>query len=93
MGFEQRQDFARQVADLTKYGHALNQCETVDEVVSLTMEAITILFDLTDVTVIEVRGGEGEIDGDLRVAGSTNPGGATPSDAGGAEFQIALERV
>ncbi|WP_123539153.1 sensor histidine kinase [Halosimplex salinum] len=78
MGFEQRQDFARQVADLNKYGQALNQCETVDEVVSLTLEAITILFELTDVTVIEVR------ESDLYVVGSTNPelsAGATPSDA------------
>ena len=76
MGFEQRQDFARQVADLNKYGQALNQCETVDEVVSLTLEAITILFELTDVTVIEVR------ESDLHVVGSTNPdlsAGATPS--------------
>jgi len=79
MGFEQRQDFARQVADLNKYGQALNQCETVDEVVSLTLEAITILFRLTDVTVIEVR------DGDLRVVGSTNSEfseGAAPGKAG-----------
>lgn len=77
MGFEQRQDFARQVADLNKYGQALNQCETVDEVVSLTLEAITILFELTDVTVVEARGG------DLRVVGSTNPelaAGTDPSD-------------
>ncbi|WP_415382257.1 ATP-binding protein [Halosimplex sp. TS25] len=73
MGFEQRQDFARQVADLNKYGQALNQCETVDEVVSLTLEAITILFELTDVTVVEVRGSDGAVDDDLRVAGSTNP--------------------
>ncbi|MFC7196026.1 GAF domain-containing protein [Halosimplex aquaticum] len=82
MGFEQRQDFARQVADLNKYGQALNQCETVDEVVSLTLEAITILFELTDVTVIEVRGC-GDADSDLRVAGSTNPdisAGSPPSD-------------
>ena len=77
MGFEQRQDFARQVADLNKYGQALNQCESVDEVVSLTLEAITILFELSDVTVIEVR------DGDLHVVGSTNPEvstGGTPSE-------------
>ncbi|WP_135362594.1 sensor histidine kinase [Halosimplex halophilum] len=77
MGFEQRQDFARQVADLNKYGQALNQCESVDEVVSLTLEAITILFELSDVTVVEVR------DGDPHVAGSTNPevsAGGTPSE-------------
>jgi len=79
MGFEQRQDFARQVADLNKYGQALNQCETVDEVVSLTLEAITILFELTDGTIVEAR------DGDLRVVGSTNPelsSGTAPGEAG-----------
>ena len=79
MGFEQRQDFARQVADLNKYGQALNQCETVDEVVSLTLEAITILFELTDGTIVEAR------DGDLRVVGSTNPelsSGTVPGEAG-----------
>jgi signal transduction histidine kinase len=79
MGFEQRQDFARQVADLNKYGQALNQCESVDEVVSLTLEAITILFELTDVTVVEVR------DGDLSVVGSTNP----EVSAGGAPDEVA----
>jgi len=84
MGFEQRQDFARQVADLNKYGQALNQCETVDEVVSLTLEAVTILFELTDVTVVEAR------DGDLRVVGSTNPefsDGAAPGKAGRAAYE------
>jgi len=67
MSFEERQDFARQVADLNKYGQALNQCASVDEVVSLTLEAITLLFDFNDVTVVEVPGG------DCRVVGSTNP--------------------
>jgi len=67
MSFEERQDFARQVADLNKYGQALNQCATADEVVSLTLEAITLLFDFTDVTLVEVRGC------DCRVVGSTNP--------------------
>ncbi|QPV62553.1 GAF domain-containing protein [Halosimplex litoreum] len=81
MGFEQRQDFARQVADLNKYGQALNQCESVDEVVSLTLEAITILFELTDVTVVEVR------NGDLHVVGSTNP----EVSAGGAPSEVARE--
>ena len=32
MSFEEQQDFARQVADLNKYGQALNRCETVEEV-------------------------------------------------------------
>mgnify|MGYP000681130174 CR=1 FL=1 len=75
MSFEERQDFARQVADLNKYGQALNQCETADEVVSLTLEAITLLFDLSDVTVVEVRD-------DLRVVGSTNPALGEGSEPG-----------
>jgi len=65
MTFEQQQDFARQVADLNKYGQAINQCESVEEVVSLTVEAISLLFDLTDITVYETR------DGDLVVRSST----------------------
>jgi len=35
MTFEDQTDFASQVADLNKYGQALNRCETVEEVVSL----------------------------------------------------------
>ena len=66
MSFEEQRDFARQVADLNKYGQALNQCETVDEVVSLSLEAISLLLEMTDVTVYEVR------DGTLRVRGSTS---------------------
>ncbi|WP_459191425.1 sensor histidine kinase [Halosimplex sp. J119] len=83
MASEHRGDVARQVADLNKYGQALNQCETVDEVVSLTLEAVTILFELADVTVVEVRGGDADADRTLRVAGSTNPelsAGATPGE-------------
>jgi len=65
MSFEDQKDFARQVADLNRYGQALNQCETVDEVVSLSLEAISLLLKLTEVTMYEVR------DGTLRVRGST----------------------
>jgi signal transduction histidine kinase len=65
MSFEQRRDFAEQVADLNKYGQALNQCESVDEVVSLSLEAISLLLEMTAVTVYEVK------DGTLRVRGST----------------------
>jgi len=65
MRFEDQKDFARQVADLNRYGQALNQCETVDEVVSLSLEAISLLLKLTEVTMYEVR------DGTLRVRGST----------------------
>jgi signal transduction histidine kinase len=67
MTFQEQQDFAKQVADLNKYGHALNQCESVDEVVSLTLEAISLLFEFRHVTFVEARQGE------VRVAGSTNP--------------------
>lgn len=45
MSFEKQADFASQVADLNRYGQALNSCESVDEVVSLTLEAVSLLFD------------------------------------------------
>lgn len=67
MSFEEQQDFARQVADLNKYGQALNRCETVEEVVSLTLEAMSLLFQFSYSTFIEVREGE------LAVVHSTNP--------------------
>ncbi len=67
MSFEEQPDFARQVADLNNYGQALNSCETVDEVVSLTLEAVSLLFDFASTTFIEVRAGEPEI------IESTNP--------------------
>ena len=67
MSFEEQQDFARQVADLNKYGQALNRCETVEEVVSLTLEAMSLLFEFSYSTFIEVRDGEPE------VVHSTNP--------------------
>ena len=67
MSFEEQQDFARQVADLNKYGQALNRCESVEEVVSLTLEAMSLLFQFSYSTFIEVR------DGDLEVVHSTNP--------------------
>jgi signal transduction histidine kinase len=76
MSFEDHPEFADQVADLNRYGRALNQCESVDEVVSLTVEAINLLFGFRNVTFVEVRGG------DLRVAGGTDPdlsAGDTPS--------------
>jgi signal transduction histidine kinase len=77
MSFEGQQDFARQVADLNKYGQALNRCESVDEVVSLTLEAMSLLFEFSYSTFVEVRGDE------LRVVHSTNPDlvqGEPPSD-------------
>jgi signal transduction histidine kinase len=77
MSFEEQQDFARQVADLNKYGQALNRCESVDEVVSLTLEAMSLLFEFSYSTFVEVR------DDDLRVIHSTNPNlvqGEPPSD-------------
>jgi signal transduction histidine kinase len=77
MSFEEQQDFARQVADLNKYGQALNRCESVDEVVSLTLEAMSLLFEFSYSTFVEVR------DEELRVVHSTNPNlvqGEPPSD-------------
>ncbi|MFB6183951.1 MAG: ATP-binding protein [Haloarculaceae archaeon] len=69
MSFEEQPDFARQVADLNKYGHALNRCGTVDEVVSMTIEAMSLLFEVDFSTFVEVVPGEDE----LRVINSTNP--------------------
>jgi len=74
MSFEEQQDFARQVADLNKYGHALNRCETVDEVVSMTLEAMSLLFGVTYSTFVEVR------QRDHRVVNSTHPD-YSPGDA------------
>ena len=67
MSFENQTDFARQVADLNKYGQALNRCESVEEVVSMTLEAMSLLFDAADNTFVEVR------NDDLQVVHSTNP--------------------
>ncbi|ACV48233.1 MULTISPECIES: sensor histidine kinase [Halomicrobium] len=67
MSFENQTDFAKQVADLNKYGQALNRCESVDEVVSMTLEAMSLLFDAADNTFVEVR------NDDLQVVHSTNP--------------------
>ena len=67
MPFEEQQDFARQVADLNKYGQALNRCETVEEVVSLTLEAMSLLFQFSYSTFIAVR------DEEMEVVHSTNP--------------------
>lgn len=61
MSFEEQPEFARQVADLNNYGQALNSCETVEEVVSLTLEAVSLLFDFESTTFIEVREGESKI--------------------------------
>ncbi|MFC7077810.1 sensor histidine kinase [Haloarcula halophila] len=84
MSFEEQPDFARQVADLNKYGQALNRCETVEEVVSLTLEAMSLLFDLSYSTFVEAR------DGELRVVHSTNPQ-FTPGDQPSETAQRALE--
>ena len=79
MSFEEQADFAKQVADLNKYGQALNSCETVEEVVSLTLEAVSLLFDFSSATLIEVRTNGPE------VIESTNPNltaGDQPSEVG-----------
>lgn len=74
MTFSEQPNFAQQVGDLNRYGQALNQCTTVDEVVSLTIEAILVLFDLQHATVLAV-----EEDG-LRVLETTNPDLADDDD-------------
>jgi len=84
MSFEEQQDFARQVADLNKYGQALNRCETVEEVVSLTLEAMSLLFQFSYSTFIEVR------DGELEVVHSTNPR-LTPGGEPGGVARRALD--
>ena len=84
MSFEEQQDFARQVADLNKYGQALNRCETVEEVVSLTLEAMSLLFQFSYSTFVEVR------DGEMEVVHSTNPR-LTPGGEPGDVAREALE--
>ena len=67
MSFENHPEFARQVADLNRYGQALNGCESVEEVASLTIEAMTLLFEFPYATFVEAR------DGALRVVHSSTP--------------------
>lgn len=85
MTFREQPDFAQQVGDLNRYGQALNQCTDVDEVVSLTIEAILVLFDLQHATFHEVQ------EDGLRVLETTNPEldvGADPCDAGRRTYEI-----
>ncbi|SEO92942.1 Signal transduction histidine kinase [Halorientalis persicus] len=77
----QEPDFTSQVADLNKYGQALNNCESVEEVVSLSLEAVSLLFGFPYTTFVEVR------DGDLRVVHSTYPA----VSAGDEPFAVAYE--
>ncbi|QSG08894.1 Signal transduction histidine kinase [Halapricum desulfuricans] len=84
MSFEEQPEFARQVADLNNYGQALNSCETVEEVVSLTIEAVSLLFDFESTTFVEVREGEPAI------KESTHPG-YSAGDEPGAIARAAVE--
>jgi len=84
MSFEEQPDFARQVADLNKYGQTLNNCESVEEVVSLSIEALQYLFEFPYATFVEV------VDGELRVVHSTYPG-VSPDDEPGAVARRAYE--
>jgi signal transduction histidine kinase len=84
MAFEEQPDFAAQVADLNKYGQTLNNCESVEEVVSLSIEALQYLFEFPYATFVEV------VDGDLRVVHSTYPG-VSPDDEPGAVAREAYE--
>jgi len=84
MAFEEQPDFAAQVADLNKYGQTLNNCQSVEEVVSLTLEAMQLLFEFPYTTFIEAR------DGELRVVHSTYPEvsqGDDPSDIAREAFE------
>lgn len=73
MDFEDRGEFAEQVADLNRYGQALNSCETAEEVVSLTLEAMSLLFEFPSGTFVEVYNGQ------PTVSKSTDPD-LTPAD-------------
>jgi signal transduction histidine kinase len=84
MSFEASPDFAEQVADLNKYGQALNNCESVDEVASLTIEAMSHLFEFPYTSIVEVR------NGDLRVIQSTYPE-VSPGDEPGAVVRRAYD--
>ncbi|PSP83431.1 histidine kinase [Halobacteriales archaeon QS_1_68_17] len=84
MSFEEKQNFARQVADLNKYGHALNRSRSAEEVVSLTLEAMELLFEFPYATFVEVG------DGELRVLDSTYPElspGESPSETARAAYE------
>lgn len=83
MAFEDRSEFASQVADLNKYGQALNNCETVEEVVSLTLEATQLLFAFPHTTFVEVHEGDG------RVVHSTDPEQSQGDDPG----DVAIEAL
>jgi len=85
MSFEENPEFASQVADLNKYGQALNNCESVEEVVSLGLEAVSLLFELPFTTFVEVR------DGDPRVVHSTYPEVAA-GEAPGPVVEKVIER-
>ena len=85
MSFEEQPDFARQVADLNKYGQTLNNCQSVEEVVSLSIEALQYLFEFPYATFIEV------VDGDLRVVHSTYPD-VSPDDDPSAVAREAYEK-
>jgi len=84
MGSETPGDFADQVADLNRYGQALNSCESVEEVVSLTLEATSLLFEVPHATFVEVR------DGKPTISDSTNPN-RHPDDEPSALVREAIE--
>ena len=84
MRSEQRRGFAEQVAHLDEYRQAPNQCESLDEVVSLSLAAIALLPETSEVTVGEVR------DDSRRVRGSTAVDlGESP---GAADLRVTLQR-
>lgn len=78
-------DVAQQIADLNSYGQALNQCTSAEEVVSLTLEAMSLLFEFPHASFVEDRSGE------RRVADSTHPA-IGPGDPAGEPSRRAVER-
>lgn len=73
---EDAEDVAGRLADLNAYGKALNRAAEEEQVVSLCLEAMSLLLELPRATFVDVR------DGVPVVADSTEPERTTGEDAG-----------
>lgn len=73
---EEADAVAGQLADLNAYGKALNRADEEEHVVSLTLEAMSVLLEIPQATFVHVR------DGDPIVADSTHPERAAGDAAG-----------
>lgn len=80
---EEADDVADQLADLNAYGKALNRADEEEHVVSLTLEAMSVLLELPQATFVLVRGGEPV------VADSTRP----ERDVGEAAGELARRAI